>query len=385
MRFAHKLPIFFLLVAAASSTSAKPRAVTSRVTVDQLTQILGSLMRKRDDAVAAHTIAALELTERPGTGLVAQWKSEIQGRRAGEALLGLVDGAAFLSPPAADLPADSAPDAKTQADIFARAQQYVKQILPGLPNFSALRSSTDFELASPDDVASEQFESRFLTSKAAIHPKERREDLGSTIVVPSAHLYLDGMWKKTVTYRDGKEVADASPAAASGSEGPQQLTTNGEFGPILYVVMNDAAHGKVTWSHWERGHASRLAVFHFEVPRNYAHYAVQTMSSGAIDFPAYRGEIAINPATGSIYRITVEAWQRGAASVQKSGIEVDYETVTIGGNAYVCPVHGVAFLKLFTPYIDEDAQPEPAPWYETLNDVTFTQYHVFRADTRILP
>lgn len=384
MRFAHKLSILFLLAAVAATTGAKPRAVLLRVTVDRLSQILDTLPQKQDGD-AAHAIAALELTERPGSQQAAHWKNEIQGRRAGAALLAVVDEAAFLAPSPADVPADPAPDLQALDGIFARAQQYVKQTVPRLPNFSALRSSTDFELASPSEIDGEQFESQLFRSNAARGVSVQREDLGPMTAVPLAHLYLDGVWKSTVTYRDGKEVADASSGAARGSGGRQQLTTRGEFGPILFVVMSDAAHGKITWSHWERGPKSRLAVFHFEIPHDYAHYAVQAVASGAIGFPAYHGEIAIDPATGSIYRITVEAWQRESSQVQESGIAVDYETVTIGGHAYICPVHGAAFLKLFSPYIDEDAQPEPAAWYEGLNDVTFTQYHVFRGETRILP
>lgn len=377
-----KLPALFLLAALAAPMGAAPHPVPAQVTVDQLNQVLDSLQQKRD-ADAARTIAALELTDRPNAERLAHWKDEVQSRRASAALLAVVDGATFLSPPALDVPADPAPDAEAQAAILARAREYVNNTVPKLPNFSALRSSTDFELGTEDKLAGPQPQSQLLQSKQPKGAKVPREDLGLVKTVPSGHLYLDGVWAHTVTYRDGKEVAEAQPAAGSGQMESLMLSTTGEFGPILFVVMNDLSHGKVAWNRWERGAKSTLAVFGFEVPQGFAHYAVQAVMGGEIDLPAYRGEMAIDPATGAIYRITIQAWQHEPGAAEESGIAVEYGTVTIGGSAYICPVHGVAFFKIFTPYIDEDAQP--APWYESLNDVTFTQYHVFRAESRILP
>ena len=356
----------------------------AQVTVDQLNQILDSLPQ-RHVADAVRTIAALELTERPGAERVAHWKNEIQSTRASAALLAVIDGAAFLDPPAADVPADPAPDAEAQAAIMARAREYVKNAVPRLPNFSALRSSTDFELATEDELAGERPESQLLQAKRNRNMKVPREDLGVVKTVPQGHLYLDGTWAHTVTYRDGSEVTDAPPVAGSGQAESQLLSTNGEFGPMLYVVMDDLSHGKVEWSRWERSAKSTLAVFRFKVPRGFAHYAVQAVMSGDVELPAYQGEMVIDPATGAIYRITIQAWQHEPGAAEESGIAVEYGAITIGGAAYICPVHGVAFMKIFTPYIDEDAQPAPAPWYESLNDVTFTQYHVFRAESHILP
>jgi hypothetical protein len=392
----HRLAIVLLLASAGSLAAAKPRAapvpVTSapvtpgHVTVDQLDQLLASLSQ-RSDAGAARAIAALELTERPSRDEVERWEGKLPGKRASEALCALTDAAAFLNPPPADLPADPPPEIATQNQIVAQAQDYVIHTLHKLPNFSALRSATGFELAAEDDLASQQATQDYFGPKSSKLPhQDRPQYLGPASAVPSGGLYLDGVWEHLVTYRDGSEVADAPEAAgASGRSGLQELATNGEFGPILYTVLDDMVHGKVIWSHWERNAPSTLAVFHYEVPRVDSHYSVQTSANSPIEQPAYRGEIAIDPATGAIFRISIQAWLREPGSAYLSGILVEYGMVTIGGSPYICPVHAVAYLNIYPPFIDEDAQPAPVPRHEYINDVLFTQYHVFRSESRILP
>lgn len=391
-----RLAIVLLLASAGSLAAAKPRAAPAsatsapvtpeHVTVGQLDQMLASLNQRRD-ADAARAIAALELTERPSRDEVERWEGKLPGKHASEALCALTDAAAFLNPPTADLPADPPPEIATQNQIVARAQDYVIHTLHKLPNFSALRHSTGFELAAKGELASQQVGLDFLGPKSAKAPRQDRPQyLGPASAVPSGGLYLDGVWEHLVTYRDGGEVADAPEAGgASATSGLQELTTSGEFGPILSTVLDDIPHGKVIWSHWERNTPSTLAVFHYEVPRVDSHYAVQTSANSPIEQPAYRGEIAIDPATGAIFRISVQAWLREPGSAYESGILVEYGMVTIGGSPYICPVHAVAYLNIYPPFIDEDAQPAPVPRHEYINDVLFTQYHVFRSESRILP
>ena len=56
-----------------------------------------------------------------------------------------------------------------------------------------------------------------------------------------------------------------------------------------------------------------------------------------------------------------------------------------GGKSYICPVRGVAISRLPTilrlPGWRSPAEV-PLTW---LNDITFTRYHLFRAQVKILP
>jgi hypothetical protein len=63
---------------------------------------------------------------------------------------------------------------------------------------------------------------------------------------------------------------------------------------------------------------------------------------------------------------------------------VEYAPVEIGAQTYICPVRGVALSKIPVVRAGGDAK-HPAPVETRLNDVSFTHYHLFRAETKILP
>jgi hypothetical protein len=112
-------------------------------------------------------------------------------------------------------------------------------------------------------------------------------------------------------YRDGKEVID--PREWGKHSHPPEgegLITRGTFGPILLTVIVDA-HGEMTW---ERGSAGMLAVIRHSVPANQSHYSVafHGLSSDKGDaepITGCYGKVAIDPATGTILRLTVQAEQ----------------------------------------------------------------------------
>jgi hypothetical protein len=363
-------------VTAAGLFAAPPRDRPESLTAGQFGQRLAPLSHQRDKT-AARAIAAIRLTERPDPAEEASWQSQLPGKYSIAAMRAVVDEAATLDPPPSAIPADPRPDITTQVQIVDRAIDYAKSILHRFPNFSALRSSTEFDITSPADIEDESRGIFFGPHPAATSHK----DLGPADSVASGHLYLEESWTQPVTYRDGHEVTEA---AAQGPAERPWLTTQGEFGPILSMVLVDAARGRLVWSHWEQDAQARIAVFHYEVSRAISHYSVQLSPDTAPEQPAYSGDLAIDPDSGSILRITVHAWLQEPGARVETGVAVEYGDVTIGGKAYLCPVHGVAYLKLYSSYAAPDDQAAPAPHSIHLNDVTFTHYHLFRSDVRIL-
>jgi hypothetical protein len=102
-------------------------------------------------------------------------------------------------------------------------------------------------------------------------------------------------------------------------------------------------------------------------------------------YPAYHGEIAVDPASGDIYRITEVADIESAVNGVECAIAVEYAPVEIGDRMYVCPLRSVALSKV-PGYLDHGlAKGEATPLQTHLNDVAFTEYHLFRAETRIVP
>ena len=97
--------------------------------------------------------------------------------------------------------------------------------------------------------------------------------------------------------------------------------------------------------------------------------------------------MAIDPATGTILRLTVQAEQPLGSPVLQSDIMVEYGPVEIGGKTYTCPVRSVSIMG----DMGSMAGTRPvrrihfrAGGHPILNDVTFENYHQFRSESRIL-
>ncbi len=379
-----RVALLILLAALPPTAIAVPPAAAGTVTVEQLDQWIAANRDERD-AKVAHQLAGLKLAERAGANRIAQWEAALPGNRSREALMAVADAAAFLNPPATEIPDLPAPDAAAQQQILARMTDYVKQVMPKLPNFIAQRNTTAFEITTED---------RLLTQQSMVQVYQLRKDrrfiyhaLGPAGVFGSDHvqLFWTGSYAQTVTYRGGLEVADLPLKAASqASHTLLSLQSEGEFGPILAVVLLDTPKGTIEWSRWERGPAGTLAVFGYTVPRADSHFAVDFSSDHRPDFPAYHGEIAVDPESGAIFRITVQANMRDATSVYEVSILAEFGPVVIGGASYICPVRSVAVAGYFDRYADLDAQPPPVAYQTSINDVTFTGHRVFRTKSRIV-
>lgn len=199
-----------LLAVSALVASAEPKkAVLEKITVGQLQQALRAASGK-DDIGLAQQLSTFELSERLGTALLAKLDAGASGEKSRQALLLLADKSAFLEPPAADVPADSTPDPATTRQMLVKMVNYVNTTLRQLPNLLASRDTTGFEDSPQEDA------------------------LEATGIVSYSYqpLHFVGESIATVTYRDRKEVVDAS-VAKSTKQGSKVggLTTTGSLGP----------------------------------------------------------------------------------------------------------------------------------------------------------
>ena len=340
---------------------ASPLLASKSVTVDQLEQVVKAAQGKGDGRISQE-LADLKLTERLSPVRLARWESELPGEKSRRSLLVLADQSAFLDLPAGEIPDWPAPDFARQCEIMAMTVDYTKGMLHKLPNFFATRDTV-----------------LFMDS-----PQARRAD---SSLVPYEPIHQVNKTSETVLYREGKEVVDGGTGVRKRMKyqpGAQSLTTRGVFGPILGNTLVDAAHGITRWSHWEQGPAGPMAVFQFSVPKAQAHYSVDFCCflqnvQGSRSFhsvPGYHGEIAVDPADGTIYRLTLVADLNPADPVWVSDILVEYGSVEIGGKNYVCPLKSVS-LWVASGSILSTSQT-------LLNHVDFAQYHLFRSESRIL-
>ena len=351
--------------------TALPGIAAQRVTVGQLESILTEAQSMPDNDLA-EKLSDLRLTERLTSARLSHWRGGMPGAKSQRALLGLADRSAFLDLPSAELPSKPDPDLSEQRRIMGLAATYVTKSVPQLPRFYATRAITHFEDA-PGSAG------------------ESSGDGGGT-------LHAVRISTATVTYRDGGEVVDPGQLKVAKPATPDRgLKTWGAFGPILALVLLDAAQNKLEWKQWEQGPSGPLAVFRYAVPKNKSHYEVRyccvATSFGLAneefhEMSAYRGEISVDPANGTILRLTLEAELGPDDPISRAEIAVEYGPQVLGGESYTCPTNSVSISLAKTLRNVRDSEgrdwPTMGPSQMLLNHVVFEQYHLFRSESRVL-
>lgn len=250
---------------------------------------------------------------------------------------------------------------------------YLEKTIPNLPNFYATRTTVRYE-----DTA--QF------------------DEGNT-KVDYQPLHVVAVSKAKIHYRAGNEVVESG-----GSESDElrhnYLITHGTFGPIVTDLRRPLeTPGQMKWARWEKGPEGTRAVFSFEIPAeessDFEGGCCLPDADGENSFrkrAGYRGEVAVNPATGAILRLELQFDLRQFVPQDVDEIQIDYGPVRIGGETYLCPVRSIAIargrsivsLKVSSGSWDESFLSY-GPYSTKMNEMRFSHYHVFRSEVRILP
>jgi VWFA-related protein len=352
------------------------------MTVAQLEQTLDAeVAAHKQDIEISRKISGIELSERITDESISHLSKQFpDGSKAAMALLLLADRSAFLDPPASELPSTPAPDAAGQRHLIEAAQKFAIETLPRLPNLLATRTTFSFD-DSPQEVSRGAYAQR----------------LG---------LHLIGSSKAEVSVRNERE-GQSRQAGSGRTQGSRGLATWGEFGSTLLIILSDSAQGKTVWSHWEQTSSGLMAVFHYEVPKDASHYEIDTSvqeiqangesgrwagararDAGTISSwnrmvhskPAYQGSLWINPATGTITRVTLVADLRGNATFERGAILVDYGPVKVGDQTLTAPVRSLA-LSAAPHTVDATFSQAATEW---LNENLFTDYHIFASTVRIV-
>jgi hypothetical protein len=77
------------------------------------------------------------------------------------------------------------------------------------------------------------------------------------------------------------------------------------------------------------------------VPKAASHYQVEFCCIRGLlvqGFRAYHGELTLNPANGTILRMTLIADLEKGAEIAEAELMVEYGPVELGGKKYFCPV-----------------------------------------------
>ena len=352
-----------------------PRNPSHRLTVQQLDEFLQVSSDQHDEDLAPQ-LRNMELTERLSSSKFAQWLRKLHGRRSKEALTVLADRSVYLQPPASEVLTDPPPDFGTQAQMIKKTIEYLVEVLPMLPDFNAIRTLFEYDEHEAEDG----------TWKTAAADRSLREAVTE---------------KATLFYRNGNEEQVVHRRKGNTSS-RKDLNFIGIFGPILHRVLHDAGltQNGLVWSRWERGVKGNEAVFQYAVHMKDPSYEVASccLRNGFVfrTMPEYHGELAIDPETGAVLRLTIESapgWivetnLTPVRPVMATGMMLEYGPVQLGGRTFICPLRSVVTLrnrvvrriKLWGSHASAYG-----PYATTMDDIAFSDYHKFGSESRILP
>jgi hypothetical protein len=386
-----------LILLALLAAMVLPAGAAKRLTVAQLEKTLEAANEKhRADEEVVRLLGEAVLTERLTDASRERIAAGLHlGSKAILALQLIADQSAFLDPPAVELPSAAAPDAATAQRILDAARVYVVKTLPRLPDFFATRTTYSFD-TSPQVLKANEWPVR-----AGLHP------VGSA--------------SREITLRDD-QLQPAAPQPAKAATGPppaagvRGLQTRGEFGLILAMIFVDAGKGGISFHHWEQAAGGLVAVYRYTVPKSASNYSVDYCcislgpsgrqggrrgrgSALLVNSPAdptasfhktpgYHGSLFIDPASGTILRITLEA-EMGDGPVSRMASVIEYGPVVIGDRGYICPQRSLAL----TEALDGSNAASPAVATDRytgvdtivqVNETSFTNYHRLGSTTRII-
>ena len=322
----------------------------------------------------AHQLDGMQLTERLSSARLAKLEKLAHGGKVREALETMADEATFLAPPAYEILATPPPDIALQQQIVSRIVSYVNTTIPSLPDLFATRATVQYH--EPEAKPGQTWKTAF---------RDRSLHEGETVTA-------------SIHFHDGKELVRAlSVKHAPDTPGREHLETFGTFGPILATVMRAATspHSKMKWARWEQSENGQLAVFRYRVPEPTSFFTAEFCCM-AYDFdsipfkqPApFHGEITVNPSTGAIMRLTIQADLAWRLPLERSDVMVEYAPVTRGPRTFICPVKSVSISRQRrTVAIDEwgESFRVYGPFETLLNQMRFERYRIFGSTYRILP
>ena len=368
--------ILVLLLATSPAWAAK------KITVQQLKETLISLQQtKKGDEEVATQLKLVELSEELTASAKSSLAEYLPGPLSAEQMAILEGRSAMLAPPAADLPAAPAPDLTAQKAMLAKAVHYVLKSYMQSPRLTASKTTSRFQDGVENIRTNSGMNSHMPNTDRSWEP-------------PNMFMRLLGTHPAPEESEKGIELIPAVKQKTPWGQNGQ--ISDGGPGPILSVILQDAAAGKLDWSRWETVNGRQTAVFAFAVEKGKSHYEVNyccfpvTEDTGRFGYEGveanfqtgttwkpfktvvgYRGEFFIDPDTGTIVRAVTHAELKPTDFVHQEEMRIDYGPVTVGDKTYVLPQDSFTLTEV-VPNGDNYAAIYSIR--HTLFSVTYTDY-----------
>lgn len=374
--------VLMLLASVPGLASAPKYPPTPKLTVAGLEELLSEANGSNDKQLAEQ-IYNLKLTERLSDENLTHLLKLLPGPKSQQALIAIADESSFLNLPESEIPTRPTPNSEEQSALLALTKDYVTKSIHKLPDFYATRTTTAY-MGTPTAIPAAAYEALF--GRWGLFHNQRLAPGLKTVV--------------TVLYRDGGDIyADQRRRVRTECpSGPVAIST-GQFGAILALLPGIIANDELTWDHWEKGAAGHQAVFRYSTMLPYQeplNCPVEVRVPPGLY--QYHGEVAIRPEDGTVMRMTrefrsmLDQFGYGSAMTEVDAM-VKYGAVEIGQIVYTCPIKGVflgigpqlAFPQKQREAFDRRFGLEGDPTAESVDDVDFQNYHVFRGNVRVLP
>ena len=350
-----------------------PAWSAKKITVAELTDLLRSLeQEKKNDTEVANALKQVELTEELTRSAMNSLVGLVNGPLSTAQIYVLEARSANLAPPASDLPAMPTPEAATQKAILAKAETYVTRTYDLLPALTATKTTLRFQ----DNVEA-------LAASSGISSGAKEAVTSSGFTKSASYIHYINSTARAVTSERGLEKKPAEKDQTKW--GANGMTAIQDPSPNLGRVFKEAqASGILQWLRWESINGKPAAVFSFGVPRQESKLAVNvccfpnidqtgvarfytsatapaiagseaTGSGGGVtgnfqthtewhEFKTtapYHGRFFIDPDTGVVVRMIVEAEMKPGEVVHQLDTRVDFAPVKVGQGTFVVPVKTV--------------------------------------------
>ena len=352
---------------------ATPAWCARKVSIAQLQEMIRSLHDdKKSDADVAAALQQVELSEQLTRSTMDGLMKFAPGPLTTEQMFVLEARSANLAPPASDLPEITQPDAAAQKAILIRAEAYISKTYAQLPRLAAKKTTLRFQ-DSTEAIAS--------SSGIASGAKDAVTSSGMSTSGTFVH-YINASARPIVLEHGVVKMPAAKDAVRWGANGLIKIP---EPEPNLALMFTEAeSAGGVNWSHWEQIGGKPAAVFSFEVPRQQSKLEVAvccfpivkqagiarfyTSTTGPLlgaerggggvagnfqtntDWNEFKslvpchGRFYIDPATGAVLRMIVEAEFKPSDVVHQMDTRIDYGPVKAGKGTFLVPLRSVVNL-----------------------------------------
>lgn len=336
----------------------------NKLTIAQLEELLSSLQRakKSDDQVASQ-LSAVELTEQLTSVTMHSMGGLIAGPLSTEQMYVLEARSSMLAPPVANQPIPAALAPADQQALLAKAQDYATKAYAQLPPITAIRMTARFQ----DGVQTIQ---SYTGAKVRTTNDQDPIFQDSSLTVHLKNTHTDNVeLKHGLTQPVSKEkIAWGSNGLVTSMLPPMALPD---------LLQQIAANGAPAWQRWELIDGKQAAVFSFAVDKKKSRYTLdyccfpetanfgndlyhadttQASNSGNLatvsewkNFTAkssYRGQLFLDPDTGTVLRTIVQADFKPSDFVHSEQIRVDYAAVPIASHPLVVPVRTFTLTEI---------------------------------------